>query len=46
LLDALRQYDGTVVCASHDAAIVDRIATRVLEIRDTSCKVIRISADS
>lgn len=29
LLDALGDYDGTIICASHDPAIVDEIATHV-----------------
>lgn len=29
LLGALRDYDGTIICASHDPAIVDEIATHV-----------------
>ncbi|NQW19348.1 MAG: ABC-F family ATP-binding cassette domain-containing protein [Chloroflexi bacterium] len=29
LLSALRDYDGTIICASHDPAIVEEIATHV-----------------
>lgn len=29
LLDALDEYDGTIICASHDPAIVEEIATHV-----------------
>ena len=29
LLDALEGYDGTIICASHDATILERVATRV-----------------
>ena len=29
LLSALQDYDGTIICASHDPAIVDEIATHV-----------------
>ncbi len=29
LLSALDEYDGTIICASHDPAIVDEIATHV-----------------
>ncbi|MFQ5380389.1 MAG: ABC-F family ATP-binding cassette domain-containing protein [Dehalococcoidia bacterium] len=32
LIEALERYDGTVVCASHDSGIVDRIATHVYEV--------------
>ncbi len=34
LLDALEGYDGTIVCASHDPAILERIATRVYRVAD------------
>lgn len=34
LLDALESYDGTIICASHDPAILDRIATRVYRVAD------------
>ncbi len=32
LIEALERFDGTVVCASHDPGIVDRIATHVYEV--------------
>ena len=34
LLDALEAYDGTILCASHDPEIVDRVATHVYEVSD------------
>ena len=37
LIDALEGYDGTVICASHDPAILSRVATRVFEVRDGEC---------
>lgn len=37
LVDALEGYDGTVICASHDPEILDRVATRVFEVRDGEC---------
>jgi ATP-binding cassette subfamily F protein 3 len=37
LIDALEGYDGTVICASHDSEILDRVATRVFEVRDGEC---------
>ena len=38
LIDALESYDGTIVCASHDRAILERVATRVFEVADGSCR--------
>ncbi|MPZ99006.1 MAG: ATP-binding cassette domain-containing protein [Dehalococcoidia bacterium] len=32
LVEALEGYEGTVLCASHDPAILDRVATRVFEV--------------
>ena len=37
LIDALESYDGTIICASHDPAVLERIATRVFEVRDGEC---------
>ena len=34
LIDALDSYDGTILCASHDPAILERVATRVFEVAD------------
>jgi len=34
LVEALEGYDGTVICASHDSAILERVATRVYEVSD------------
>ena len=36
LIEALGEYDGTIVCASHDPGIVDQIATHVYEVADGS----------
>jgi ATP-binding cassette subfamily F protein 3 len=38
LLDALESYDGTILCASHDPEILDRVATRVFEVSDGDCR--------
>jgi ATP-binding cassette subfamily F protein 3 len=38
LLEALEGYDGTIICASHDSAILDRIATRVFRIEGGECR--------
>ncbi|HMS60106.1 MAG TPA: ABC-F family ATP-binding cassette domain-containing protein [Tepidiformaceae bacterium] len=35
LIEALQGYDGTILCASHDPGIVDDVATRVYEVKDT-----------
>ncbi|MEX2375338.1 MAG: ATP-binding cassette domain-containing protein, partial [Dehalococcoidia bacterium] len=34
LIEALDGYDGTIICASHDSAILERVATRVYEVSD------------
>ncbi|MBN4059343.1 ABC-F family ATP-binding cassette domain-containing protein, partial [Dehalococcoides mccartyi] len=34
LLDALSEYDGTIICASHDPAIVEEIATHVYTVEN------------
>ncbi len=33
LVKALQDYDGTIVCATHDQAILDKVATHVYEVR-------------
>jgi ATP-binding cassette subfamily F protein 3 len=38
LIEALEKYDGTIVCASHDPAILERVATRVYEVKDGACR--------
>ncbi|MEM1008132.1 MAG: ABC-F family ATP-binding cassette domain-containing protein, partial [Myxococcota bacterium] len=38
LLQALRQYEGTVVLVSHDRYFLDQIATRVVEVKDGMAK--------
>ncbi len=37
LIEALEKYEGTIICASHDPGILDRVATRVYEVADTAC---------
>jgi ATP-binding cassette subfamily F protein 3 len=39
LLEAVRNFSGTVVFVSHDRAFIDALATRVFEIRDGAIKV-------
>ena len=34
LLDVLEKYEGTILCAAHDPGILDRVATRVYEVKD------------
>lgn len=38
LIEALEKYDGTIICASHDPGILDRVATRVYEVADGGCR--------
>ena len=38
LIEALEKYEGTIVCASHDPGILDRVATRVYEVKDGGCR--------
>ncbi len=38
LIEALEKYDGTIICASHDPAILERVATRVYEVKDGGCR--------
>jgi ATP-binding cassette subfamily F protein 3 len=38
LIEALEKYEGTIICASHDPAILERVATRVYEVKDTTCR--------
>jgi len=42
LVKALDRYDGTIICATHDTAILDTIATHVYEMRDGACVNTRI----
>ena len=42
LVKALDRYDGTIICASHDTAILETIATHVYELRDGACVNTRI----
>ena len=38
LIKALADYDGTIVCASHDLQILRRVATRAFEIHEGECR--------
>ena len=38
LLEVLEKYPGTILCAAHDPAILDRIATRVYEVKDATVR--------
>ena len=38
LIGALADYDGTLLCASHDVGLRERVATRVLEIDAGECR--------
>ena len=42
LVKALDKYDGTIICATHDTAVLDTIATHVYEMRDGACVNTRI----
>ena len=44
LVKALQQYDGTVICATHDQAILDTVATHVYEVRDGELGDARVTA--
>ena len=37
LIQALIDFNGTILCASHDVAILDRVATKAYEIIDGEC---------
>ena len=38
LIDTLDSYEGTIICASHDTAILERIATRVYQVDGGECR--------
>ncbi len=38
LIEALEKYEGTIICASHDPGILERVATRVYEVKDGGCR--------
>lgn len=38
LIEALQQYTGTILCASHDPGIVEGVATHVYEVADGSIR--------
>ena len=42
LVKALDKYDGTIICATHDSAVLDTIATHVYEMRDGACVNTRV----
>ena len=42
LVKALDKYDGTIICATHDRAILDTVATHVYEMRDGVCVNTRV----
>ncbi len=42
LVNALDKYDGTIICATHDKDILDKIATHVYEMQDGACVNTRI----
>lgn len=44
LLSALDEYDGTIICASHDPAIVDEIATHVYTVDNGEVKLTDVRA--
>ena len=41
LVKALENYDGTILCATHDPGILETVATHVYEMRDGACVNIR-----
>jgi ATP-binding cassette subfamily F protein 3 len=44
LLGALREYDGTIICASHDQAIVEEIATHVYTVDHGEIALLEVHA--
>ncbi len=38
LIEALQQYTGTILCASHDPGIVEGVATHVFEVKDGAAR--------
>jgi ATP-binding cassette subfamily F protein 3 len=38
LIDVLAAYQGTIICAAHDPGLLERVATRVYEVRDGECQ--------
>jgi len=38
LIEALTAYEGTIVCASHDPGILQRVATKAYELLDGECR--------
>ena len=46
LLSALGEYDGTIICASHDPAIVDEIATHVYTVEQGEISLTDVNVPS
>ncbi len=44
LLGALSEYDGTIICASHDPAIVEAIATHVYTVENGEITLLTVNA--
>ncbi|MEX0763348.1 MAG: ABC-F family ATP-binding cassette domain-containing protein [Dehalococcoidia bacterium] len=42
LIDALKEYEGTIICASHDPAILESVATHVYEVRNGECRQVAV----
>ncbi len=38
---ALERFDGTVIAVSHDRSFLDRIADRVVEVKDLEVRAVR-----
>ncbi|MBN4064256.1 ABC-F family ATP-binding cassette domain-containing protein [Dehalococcoides mccartyi] len=43
LISALRDYDGTIICASHDPAIVEEIATHVYTVEQGEMTLLEVN---
>ncbi|MCY3918814.1 MAG: ATP-binding cassette domain-containing protein, partial [Chloroflexi bacterium] len=41
LVKALADYDGTIICASHDREILRRVATRAVQVEEGECRPLR-----
>ena len=37
LISALENYEGTIICASHDRELLEKVATRVIKVNDGEC---------
>jgi ATP-binding cassette subfamily F protein 3 len=38
LIQVLEKYEGTILCAAHDRGILERVATRVYDVRNGGCE--------